>query len=264
MSGFYIGVDGKARKCKGVYIGVNNVARKVKKIYIGDENGVAKAVYTLGKKLSEYTVGSTVYLNENGNPTEYLIVHHGLPSSLYDSSCNGVWLLRKDCHSERIFNGDKSNNYPNSEIHDYLNSEFLALFDSELQSSIKQVKIPYYNGSSVSSGANGLSTKVFLLGAYEVGFTTAQHYTIPVDGAKLSYFESGVATSANTKRVAKLNGTAIDWWTRSSHLTNSQCVYDVSSSGNYNIEYAYNNDGVRPVLILPGDILVDDNFNIMA
>lgn len=41
MSGFYIGVDGKARKIKGGYIGVDGVARKVKKGYIGVD-GVAR------------------------------------------------------------------------------------------------------------------------------------------------------------------------------------------------------------------------------
>lgn len=46
MKGFYIGVDGKARKVKKVYIGVDGVARKVKKAYIGDENGKARLCWT--------------------------------------------------------------------------------------------------------------------------------------------------------------------------------------------------------------------------
>lgn len=46
MSGFYIGVDGVARKVKGGYIGVDGVARKIKKGYIGDENGVARLCWT--------------------------------------------------------------------------------------------------------------------------------------------------------------------------------------------------------------------------
>lgn len=264
MSGFYIGVDGKARKVKSAYIGVDGVARKVKSIYIGDENGKARKCYVSGKKLSRYIVGSTVYLNENGNPVAYLIVHQGVPSNLYDSSCDGVWLLRKDCHSERAFNIDRDNKYPNSEIHTYLNNDFLVSLDSKLQSIIKQVKIPYYNGSSISSGANGLSTKVFMLGTYEVGFTTSQNYLITVDGAKLDYFESGTDTSANTKRIATLNGTAVPWWTRTSHLTNTQYVFDVSASGDLTGDYAHNNDGVRPALILPYDTLVDDGFNIIV
>lgn len=46
MSGFYIGVDGKARKVKGGYIGIDGKARKLKKGYIGDENGVARLCWS--------------------------------------------------------------------------------------------------------------------------------------------------------------------------------------------------------------------------
>lgn len=49
MSGFYIGVDGKARKVKGGYIGIDGVARKIKKGYIGDENGVARLCWSFDK-----------------------------------------------------------------------------------------------------------------------------------------------------------------------------------------------------------------------
>lgn len=42
MVGFYIGVDGKARKVKGAYVGVDGKARKIVKGYIGDENGIAR------------------------------------------------------------------------------------------------------------------------------------------------------------------------------------------------------------------------------
>ena len=59
-----------------------------------------------------------------------------------------------------------NNDYGNSDIHAYLNNEFFSLFDTNIQSAIKQVKIPYFNSSEVKNGANGLSTKVFLLSGY--------------------------------------------------------------------------------------------------
>ena len=45
---------------------------------------------------SDLAVGSVVKLIENGVATEYLVVNQGIPgnSNLYDSSCNGTWLLR--------------------------------------------------------------------------------------------------------------------------------------------------------------------------
>lgn len=49
----------------------------------------------MGQLLENVAVGSTVYLNENGTPRPYLVVHQGLPSGIYDHSCNGTWLLKK-------------------------------------------------------------------------------------------------------------------------------------------------------------------------
>ena len=46
--------------------------------------------------LSTKAVGSTVKLKVNGTAREFLVVHQGKPSSLYDESCNGTWLLMKD------------------------------------------------------------------------------------------------------------------------------------------------------------------------
>ena len=47
---------------------------------------------------SDIAVGSSVYLLENGSPVEWIVVNQGIPSSssLYDSSCDGTWLMRKD------------------------------------------------------------------------------------------------------------------------------------------------------------------------
>ena len=263
MSRFYIGVDDKARNIKGGYIGINGVARKIKKIYLGDENGVAKEVYSSGKKLSEYTVGSTVYLNENGTPVEYLIVHIGLPSSLYDSSCNGVWLLRKDARENNgcTWHTPNINNYGESAIHEYLNNYFLNLFDNKLKTIIKSVKIPYVNGTGkgglINSGSNGLSTKIFLLGAYECGVTTSYSNYIPVDGACLSYFNG----STDSKRIAYLNGVATQWWCRSpdTESTTHAWYSTVSGSlGRVGTSYLAN---IRPALILPLDTLFDEKTN---
>lgn len=55
MSGFYIGVDGKARKVKGGYIGIDGVARKIKKGYIGDANGVARLCYQSTVEWAKYS-----------------------------------------------------------------------------------------------------------------------------------------------------------------------------------------------------------------
>lgn len=216
--------------------------------------------------LSTKAVGSTVKLKVNGTAKEFIVVHQGKPSSLYDDSCNGTWLLMKDCYESRAWHSSNVNNLENSTIHSYLNSTFLNLFDSNIKDAIKQVKIPYRknggSGGTNQSGANGLSCKIFLLSGYEVGWTSSDNQYFPQDGAKLSYFESGTGTSANNKRIANLNGSAAYWWLRSPHTYGTNYVWLVLSNGVYNGYCASNSYGIRPALILPSTLLVSDDGTV--
>ena len=215
-------------------------------------------------RMSDLDVGRSIKLNLNSTPWDWLVVHQGLPSAIYDASCNGTWLLLKDCYEKRAWNSSDVNKLERSPIHSYLNSTFLNLFDSNINETIKQVKIPYRsgggNGGTDQSGANGLSTKIFLLSGYEVGWTTSDSRYFPVDGAKLSYFESGTGASANNKRIAKLNGSTAYWWLRSPVTGNSGSVWYVYSDGSHKGSIASSSVGIRPAIILPSDMLVTDNM----
>lgn len=218
------------------------------------------------KAISTLAVGASVYLNVGGVRTEFLVVHQGLPSSMYDSSCDGTWLLMKDIYENHVWHSSNVNKYETSNVNTYLNGPFFNLFDSNIQGIIKQVKIPYVNGtgaSPVASGANGLSAKVFLLGGYELGLTGNSN-TLPVDGAKLSYFESGTGTSANNKRIARLNSAVAGWWLRSPIRNGTDSSWSVTPSGGFNGSYSSYNSGIRPALILPSTTLVDDSGNIVT
>ena len=216
--------------------------------------------------LSTKAVGSTVKLKVNGTAKEFIVVHQGKPSSLYDDSCNGTWLLMKDIYENRVWQSGNINKYESSDIHTYLNNTFLNLFESNIRDAIKQVKIPYRknggSGGTDQSGANGLSAKIFLLSGYEVGWTTSDYSYFPVDGAKLSYFESGTGTSANNKRIANLNGSAAGWWLRSPYSGDAVSVWYVYSDGNYYGGSASFSLGIRPALILPSTLLVSDDGTV--
>lgn len=215
------------------------------------------ATVALGTK----AVGSKVQLKLGGVKKNFIIVHKGKPSSLYDDSCNGVWLLQEDIQETRQWQSTNVNKLESSEIQAYLNSTYLALFDANIQAQIKQVKIPYRqnggSGGTDRSGANGLSCKIFLLSAREVGFSDTY---IPNDGAKLDYFNSGNGT--DTKRVAKYNGSATFWWLRSPVTDNTYHVWNVGSDGQYNYYHANRTYGVRPALVLPTDLLVSDDGTV--
>ena len=216
--------------------------------------------------LGTKSVGSIVKLKENGSAVNYIVVHQGRPSSSYDTSCDGTWLLRQDIAENRVWDSGNSNVLESSDIHSYLNNTWINRYDTDIRNAIKQVKIPYRqnggSGGTDRSGSNGLSCKIFLLSGREVGFTNNESSYFPNDGAKLDYFLSGNDSSAQQKRIAKLNGSATYWWLRSPHTSNTYDVWIVLSNGHYSLWDANRSYGVRPALVLPSTLLVSDDGSI--
>ena len=216
-----------------------------------------KEVTMANVKLGTKAVGSIVKIKVNGASKDFIVVQQGNPNtSTYDSSCNGTWLLMKDIYTTSTFGNN--NSYKDSSIHTYLNGTFYNLIDSNIRAAIKQVKIPYQNGTgsggSLATGSNGLSTKVFLLSGYEVGWTTSDNGYFPKDGVRLAYF--GNSSGGNSKRVAYNGSSAAIWWLRSPNTGNDYYVWGVNtggSSGNYWYNDSY---GVRPVLCFSSALLV--------
>ena len=220
----------------------------------------------VGTSIGNLDVGTEITLNENGEPINYLIVNQGIPedSALYDSSCDGTWLLRKDLRENRKWNASNVNDYANSTIHSYLNSTFLNLFEANIREAIKQVKIPYRAGSgygkTVTSGASGLSAKIFLLSATEVNFIHG--FTPTNEGACLSYFSGTSQNGSDDKRAATLNGSYTYWWLRSPYCGSnggSTNVLLVGNTGGWSRGVCSGSGGLRPALILPFNFKLDDS-----
>ena len=218
--------------------------------------------------LSNKTIGSIVKLKVNGTLRDFIVVHQGKPSAIYDASCDGTWLLMKDCYEARQWHSSNVNDYASSTIHSYLNSTFLNLIDANIRNQIKQVKLPYRAGSgygkSVSSGANGLSAKIFLLSAEE---TSYKHDYMPTgEGAELAYFRGCVDNGADSKRIANLNGSAANWWLRSPFCHSSRgatYALRVLTNGNWGgNSCSYAGYAIRPALILPSSLLVSDDGSV--
>lgn len=253
-----------AREPKKVYFSDNGVARKAKKAYYGDENGIARLCHSNGLSVGDLAVGGSVYMNVGGARTEFLVVHHGLPSAVYDDSCNGTWLLMKDIYEKRAWDST-NNDYKNSDIHSYLNNTFVNLFDSNIVSLIKQVKIPYTNGTgnagSVVTGANGLSTKVFLPSEVEV-FGYGYRF---VEGAFLDWFST--IPEGSKDRLASFNGKNSGWWLRTPNSSYNSAMHiwldEEGFADSYSSSVTYS-DGIRPALILPSSAMVDENFNVIG
>ena len=214
---------------------------------------------TLGSK----AVGSIVKLKENGVLQNYIVVHQGKPSSIYDESCNGTWLLRQDCIEKRVWNSTNLNYWDSCTIKALLDSYILAKYDDDIQIAIKQIKIPYKkpNSSTVNSGANGISCKVFLLSACELGWSAS---FIAKEGAKLAYFSSGDYGDTKTDCIANFEGIPVNWWTRSGTIGDNTSVFYILPSGECASTPLPHQQtcGIRPALIMPQNLMVDDNGTI--
>lgn len=214
-------------------------------------------------KLGTKAVGSIVKIKVNGASKDFIVVQQGNPNtSTYDSSCNGTWLLMKDIYTTSTFGNN--NSYKDSSIHTYLNGTFYNLIDSNIRAAIKQVKIPYQNGTgsggSLATGSNGLSTKVFLLSGYEVGWTTSDNGYFPKDGVRLAYF--GNSSSGNSKRIAYNGSSAAIWWLRSPYTGTYDNGWGVHTDGSGNGRWCNGSYGVRPAFILPSTLVVSDDGTV--
>ena len=258
----YDPVNGVYRKVSKKYDPVDGVYRNVTKAY-DPVDGVYRQYFSGGGNTAgALAVGDSLWLNVDGTLTEFLVVHQGNPdSALYDASCSGTWLLMKDIYSMVQWDCDEydqsdelvsemSNEYAESEMHKYyMGYYFIRRFDSNVQSAIKDVKIPYVEGAgygSVRTGANGLSTKIFLLSGYEVGFTVSDHSALYADGACLDYFVGATRTT----RTAYYNGNEHYWWLRTPQEYEYDIAFCVDTYG-YLVNWSCDKErGMRPAFIL--------------
>lgn len=228
--------------------------------YIDENNNILTAPPY--NAISTLNVGDSVFVKEDGVSAEYLLVHKGNPdTSIYDTSCNGAWLLRKDILSLYSWDSAYDAVYSDSDINEYLNTTVLNML-SAYNSVITQCKIPYVDGYGsrgyVQSGENGLSVKIFVLSPVEMDYYDINLY---YDGAVLSYFEN----DAYDKRIAEYNGSAQEQWTRSPRRSSEGGTWYVTQNGGVNDSDAtMNNRGIRQCFIVPLDTFIDSSNNIVV
>ena len=258
-------IDGVQKKLKTPMLTVNGVHKKVKKAFL-TVNGVHKLVFQSNMTLADLPVGSSVFMNMKGVPTEFLIVHQGLPdATMYDASCDDTWLLMRTVYGEDMGFGTNVDDFQSSDVRLELNDVIFFDFDASVQNIIKQVKIPsfkYSPNNSVVYGENGLPAKLFLLSAYEVGWTNVDG-SFHVEGAVLDYFK-GCAVK-DPKRIAYYSNDSgqAAWWLRSTIVDSHKKACSIWD-GELWVENFTTLCSIRPALVLPRTTLVDDAFNIIA
>jgi hypothetical protein len=206
-------------------------------------------------RLSDVAIGTVGKINIDGVPWNVRVLHKGKPSAMYDDSFDGgVWFMLDDLYGTLAGQGRVT-------IDGFFNA-----VEEDIRNAIVQVKVPYrsggFNSPIVSSGANGLPVKVFLLSGYEVGFSTALNIAglgFVVDGSKLDYFDAGGAPSA--KRVGLYNGTAMYWETRSPLIRtlypeDTPIIAKVKEDGSWTWA---GSTYLRPAFVLPDTLWLDDS-----
>ena len=216
-------------------------------------------------KLGSKSIGSIVKIKVNGSAQNFIVVHQGLPGSMYDASCNGSWLLMQGIYANIPFG--TTSNIQNSNVNSYLNGTFYNQIEEKVRNVIKPVKLPYRPGGDASStkkGADGYSTKIFPLSNPEIGNDRKEYG----DGAKLDYFIAGGSnwgSDACKRRQASGAGTD-SYWTRTPNGTYYAYADIVSPAGYVTYSDSYwsgESYGVRPCMILSPNALVDDSGNII-
>ena len=207
-------------------------------------------------QVSKLAVGSTIKARISGVYYDFRVINQGVPTSgSYDSSCDGTWLTPEECLTTSIFD-DATQFFKNASIKDYLDNVLYSTFDNGLRGVIKTVKLPYSNSSSsVQTGTNGMEAKLFLLSAAELGLTGGSNYN--QEGAKLSYF------SDNTSRIAKYNGEAKAYFTRSLDSTNASNIICINTDGSAVSVGISTEQYIRPAFVIYNTCYVDEN-NILV
>ena len=250
MSGFYIGVDGKARKIKGGYIGVDGVARKIKKGYIGVD-GVARLCYSdisfdpvFANNTWEdvivacqnnavpdtWSVGDQMKMTING--TKYTIDIIGKNHDNYADGSGKAPLTFQlhDCYktTHRVHSITSNTLWSDTEMRITTLPSIFDLMPNEIKNSIREVKKSTGNKTTVDT--------LFLLSEYEI-FGTNEYSSVYNEGVQYDYYKNGGS------KVKKVSGVAQMWWERSDCNIGS-CYCAVNAVGERSYDTSTSKSGV--------------------
>lgn len=245
---------------------------------------VSGAPIISANSLGARNVGDIVQINEDGVPTDFIVVHKGNPDpEIYDASCDGVWVLRKRTLHGKVTHLGTETKYAfeNSKYKAFLDGEYYNSFDESIKSSVISVKLPHKIGGNDASQPlvnkeDGLEAKVFLLSSREVGLLNdeiikygTEELNTPEDGAKLDYF-----TDNDSRKATYFTGRTdapSRYILRTPAAYSSDYAVIVEGNGSFHIDRirgamangVYLGLPVRPAFILPYNVLVDSDGVVM-
>lgn len=205
-----------------------------------------------GRRFRDLAIGSIIpvsYYDPHKNSIAYnfVVINQGNPdSTIYDSSCNGTWVMMTNVYDRTGFFHWSSSEMQTDIFNSCVSGGSSFKAPDSFQSLVKQVKIPYYDGSVLHKGSDGFSARAFILSASEIGDTSNG---LVADGVKLPYF-----TSVEKRIATYRDGTSTGWWLRSQNAAVD------GYTGNVKVSAYGNSGGLRPVMILQPDAIVKSYY----
>ena len=256
-TGFYIGVDGKARKIKGGYIGIDGKARKIKKGYIGDENGVARLCWTAvdpvfannpwveiieacqsGGVPDSWAVGDQKTMTIDGVDYAIDIIDKDHDDYSDGSGKAPLTFQIHDCYRTNYTMHHSSTNttgWTSCAMRTTHLPSILALMPNDVQSAIREVN-KLTSAGNASNTIKSTADKLFLLSEIEI--IGVNGYSKSGEGTQYAYYANGGST------IKKLSNSPTYWWERSPYSGDPERYCLIDTSGKYSCTYPTVANGV--------------------
>ena len=189
-------------------------------------------------RVGDLTEGTEFGLYENG----VLVPFIKIASSYMD--VNAPLVIRKNCVVSAPLVDPGETYYDGCRTDRWLNTTYLAQLDAATQSVIKNTNVE----TSTYSGLGAITRKIFLPSLYEYYMTS--NTGISIENNLIYYF------SSPAKRVAMLNGSPVNHWTRSIDRYRDTAAYVTTSGEHEIVSSSLVSAGVRPMFMLPADFEV--------
>ena len=191
----------------------------------------------MAQSIKNLSIGSKI-IDANGN--KFIIIARDHYAS------NEVTLLSETAPCKMYMSANTSNkDYSLTEVHYYLQNQYLDLLDKNLVNAISVTNLPYTDSVSSYQYADCfLNTKAFILSCKELGIGVTAFHSFPNE-KNINYVKNNFSSLFTVKT-----------WTRTEDNSNNNNWFFYTSNGNVVRGEPTSALEVRPAINLPADVLV--------
>lgn len=198
------------------------------------QQNIDNALFELSSRtdVGNLAVGTEFGLYENGVLTPFIKIADNYQSS------GRVLVVRKDIYHEVPLRASGVGYYEGGSTDTWLNNTYVGMLDSLTQSVLQAVPVPV----QTSAGVTAISRVAFLLSMQELNLVSGG---MPIEGSALPYF------SGNNRRIARFEGMADSYWTRTINVSNGNAVFVNYIGSVATVNANTGSHGIRPAFTLP-------------